>query len=228
MTTSDRPGAPSALREAILAGDPLRARRALSDLPDDGADGGGPGDQDGALEELARIAAEDGPGLPLAVELLIERLDGSGIVRRFAHAALLDQTAVDDVAQDALISIAGSIGSFGGASKFTTWVHRIVRNRVVDHLRRQRATAPLPPDDLGPAERMSSMIATRATVRDALAALPDHYRAPVTLRDLDGLTYEEIAEHLGRSLGTVKAQISRGRALVAAALREPGTVSDAR
>ena len=213
MTTGGGSGSPRALGEAIAAGDPLVARRLLANLGDD------------ALDELARIAAG---GDPLATEMLVERLDASGIVRRFAHAALLDASAVDDVAQDALISVAASIHTFGGASKLTTWVHRIVRNRVVDHLRRQRATSPLPPDDLGPAERMSSMIATRATVRDAVAALPDLYRAPVVLRDLDGLTYEEIAQRLGRTLGAVKVQISRGRALVAATLRVPEAVDDAR
>lgn len=98
-------------------------------------------------------------------------------------------------------------------------MHRIARNRVVDHLRRQRATSPLPPEDLGPAERMSSIIATRATVRDVLAALPEPYREPVVLRDVEGLSYAEVGERLGRGVGTVKSQVSRGRALVAASLR---------
>src|SRR5699024_12720403 len=59
---------------------------------------------------------------------------------------------------------------------YTTLFRSIVRNRVVDHLRRQRATDPLPADDVGPGHRMSSMLATRATVREALAALPELYR----------------------------------------------------
>lgn len=117
-----------------------------------------------------------------------------------------------------LVSVATSVRSFTGRSRVTTWVHGIVRHRVVDHLRRQRATAPLPDDDLGPAERMSSLIATRTTVRDALAALPDLYREPVTLRDIEGLPYAEVADRLGRSVGTVKSQVSRGRALVASQL----------
>lgn len=169
------------------------------------------------LQELAGHAAG---GSDLATELLIERLDESGMVRRFARGALFDDDAIDDVCQDALISVASGIGGFRGESKVGTWVHRIVRNRVVDHLRRQRATSPLPPDDLAPSARISSMIATRATVRDALADLPDLYRAPVTLRDIDGLPYADIAERLDRSLGTVKSQVARGRALVASALQD--------
>lgn len=206
----------SLLRAALDAQDALAARQVLDRLPVDDAD---------VLDDLARAAAG---AAPLATELLVERLDASGVVRRFVRGALLDEAAVDDVTQDVLISVAASIGSFSGAAKVTTWVHRIVRNRVVDHLRRQRATAPLPADDLAPAERMSSMIATRATVRDVLSGLPDHYRGPVTLRDVDGLPYAEVAERLGLSVGTVKSQVSRGRALVAAALRGAGLPEGAR
>lgn len=200
-----------ALRTAVLASDANAARRLLADSAR--------ADQDAVLEALALIAAGESAAAPLATELLIEELDSSQVVHRFAGAALLDRSAVDDVVQDSLISIAGSIDSYSGTAKVTTWVHSIVRRRVVDHLRRQRATTPLPPEEAGPAERMSSMLATRATLREALEALPELYRAPVTLRDVEGLPYAEIAEHLGLAQGTVKAQISRGRALLAAALR---------
>lgn len=202
---------PDALRElasALGAGDPVQSRSVLRAVP--------PEHSDDALSVLAAQAAD---GDALATELLVEELDGSGVIRRFVRSALLDESAVDDVCQDVLISVAGSIRSFRGGSKVTTWVHSIVRRRVVDHLRRQRASAPLPEDDVGPAQRMSSMLATRATVRDALARLPELYRAPVTLRDLEGLSYAEVAQRLDRNVGTVKAQISRGRALVASALR---------
>lgn len=170
---------PHALQRAVSDGDALRARLALDSVPADDGD---------VLDELATLAAAGDTGSTLAVELLVERLDASGIVRRIVAGALLDHSAVDDVTQDALISVAGSVASFAGTSRLTTWVHRIARNRVVDHLRRQRAASPLPPGELGPAERMSSMIATRATVRAVLAGLPDHYREPVTLRDVEGLT----------------------------------------
>lgn len=198
------------LDEAVAAADATGARLLLRDLP--------PGDED-ALQLLAVQAAA---GSGLATELLIERLDESGVVRRFARGSLFDDAAIDDVCQDTLISVASGIGGFRGDAKITTWVHRIVRNRVVDHLRRQRATSPLPDDDMAPAARISSMIASRTTVRDALAGLPDLYREPVTLRDMEGLSYAEISERIDRSVGTVKSQVSRGRALVAAALR--GTV----
>lgn len=174
---------------------------------------------DDVLLLLARRAES---GSQYATELLVTSLDESGMIRRFVRSALLEESAVDDVCQDSLISVAGSLRSFRGSSKVSTWVHSIVRRRVVDHLRRQRAALPLPEDAQGPAHRMSSMIATRATVQEAVASLPELYREPVTLRDLQGLPYTEVAERLDRNVGTVKAQISRGRALVAAALRSDG------
>lgn len=199
------------LSDALAAGDLRRARRAATQLADRG-------EAESALDLLAEHVGESPPVL----EMLIELLDASGVVRRFASGALLDKTAVDDVSQDALISIASSMSSYDGRGKVTTWVHSIVRRRVVDHLRRQRETVALH-EDMGPAERMSSMIATRATVQDALASLADLYRVPVTLRDIEGLPYSAIAEQLDRSVGTVKSQVSRGRAMVAARLQETGS-----
>lgn len=175
---------------------------------------------DDTLALLARYGRQD----PAAVDLLVEVLDASGTIRRFARAALLDHAAVDDVSQDSLISIAASIGSYDGRGKVTTWVHSIVRRRVVDHLRRQRATAPLTDEavEAAPGPRMSSLIATRASVQAALEALPELYRLPVVMRDLEGQAYADISQALGRPTGTVKAQISRGRAMVAARLRGEG------
>lgn len=169
---------------------------------------------------LFLLAIRAGAGSPLATELLIEELDESGVVRRFVHSALLDESAIDDVCQDSLISIASSVSGFNGQSKVTTWVNSIVRRRVIDHLRRQRATAPLTEVTHSPSQRMSSMLTTRSAVRNALTDLPDPYRLPVTLRDLEGLSYAQVAQRLNLPLGTVKGQISRGRALLAALLSE--------
>lgn len=201
------------LEAAIADNDPITARFALNELS---AGGGDP------LDDLARLAA----GSELGCELLLEELDSRRVVHRFVAGMLLDEAAVDDVVQDTLISVAASIGSFSGRSKLTTWVHRIARNRTVDYLRRQRETAPLPPDDLGPAARMSSMIATRLSVREALADLPELYRLPVWLRDVDGCTYSEISAQLGVSIGTVKSQVSRGRALLAGRLRMQASLAE--
>ncbi len=171
---------------------------------------------DGRDEALALLAEHAGSS-PAALELFVEVLDGTGVVHRFAGAALLDPGAVEDVAQDSLISIAESIHRFDGRSKVTTWAHSIVRRRVADHLRRLRATVELE-EQHRPAERMSSMIAERVSVRQVLADLPDLYRVPLELRDLEQLPYAQIAAQLDRAEGTVKSQVSRGRAMLAGRL----------
>ncbi|QGH68183.1 RNA polymerase sigma factor [Pseudactinotalea sp. HY158] len=201
------------LDAALAAGEATVARRCVQAL--DHETPAADRDED-LLTALARRAAA---GSRLATELLLERIEAAGLLHRFARGALLDQAAVDDVAQEALISIASAIGTFEARSKFTTWAHRIVRHRVTDHLRRQRATAPLPESDLSEGARMSSMIATRATVRAALESLPDLYRVPVVLRDLEGLDYASIAGRLDVPVGTAKSQVARGRAMVAGALQ---------
>ena len=105
---------------------------------------------------------------------------------------LLDLDAVDDVSQEVLISIMGSIRQYRGVGKFSTWVHPIAKRRVADHLRRQRDATALEETDL-PAQRFSSMVASRTALRAALAELPEKYQAPLILRDLEQLPVAEIA-----------------------------------
>ncbi|HJA62412.1 MAG TPA: RNA polymerase sigma factor [Candidatus Brevibacterium intestinavium] len=181
----------------------------------------------GCGESVLDAAADHASTNRLAMNVLVETLDACGIVHRFAGAMLLDRASVDDVAQESLISIVESIDSYRGGSRFSSWAHTIVQRRVVDYLRRQRESTPLD-DEHSPTVRMSSMIATQATVREALERLPEIYRVPVVLRDIEGLPYAEVARRLDRSQGTVKSQISRGRAMIAGMLGDdrPGTETE--
>jgi RNA polymerase sigma-70 factor (ECF subfamily) len=198
-------GAGAALDAAVAGGHAARARRVL-----DGLDG--EADRDAVLDLLARHAAA---GSPLATELLLEAVDRFGVARGAVRRYLFDDHAVDDVLQDTLITVARSVTSFRGEARFTTWLHRVARNRAVDHLRRARSTEPLDGHDQSPTERMSSLIAGRQSVRQLLARLPERYRQPVLLRDVEGLPYAEVAARLGANLNTVKSLVARGRALVA-------------
>lgn len=140
-----------------------------------------------------------------------------------------------DATQDALISIARGIRRFDGRAAFTTWAYRVATNASLDELRRRRRRPdPGLPDDLDPggpqlAPRPSGAIegvAERMAVDDALAELPEEFRAPVVLRDLCDLDYAEIAEVLGIPPGTVRSRIARGRAHLARLLdprNQPGS-----
>ena len=200
----------------MLGGNASLARRQLGELRDDA-------DHEAALDALARASAE---GSQLAVELLVEAVDRFGAARRAVRRFLVDETAVDDVTQDTLITVARSITSFRGEAKFTTWLHQVARNRSVDHLRRVRAADSLDenhdPHPGTDAARMSSLVASRAAVQQLLAELPERYRDAVTLRDVEHLPYAEVATRLGRNVNTVKSHVARGRALLAALLVDRG------
>src|SRR5699024_5991295 len=119
-------------------------------------------------EGLSQLAARAATGDGAALDAFLEALDRSRTVHRMVGSMLLDQDAVDDVAQEVLISVVGSIGRYRGEGRVTTWLHPIVKRRVTDHLRRQRSATALDESVL-PAQRISSMVASRAALRTALA-----------------------------------------------------------
>jgi RNA polymerase sigma-70 factor (ECF subfamily) len=138
----------------------------------------------------------------------------------------------DDAAQEAMIRIVKGLRSFDGRSSFGTWAYRIASNTALDELRKRRrrpmlhvvgddGEAPEVVDRL--AERRVDSVADRLSIDDAIARLPDDFRAAVVLRDVADLDYAEIAEVLGVPIGTVKSRIARGRSLLAEHLGNRGT-----
>jgi RNA polymerase sigma-70 factor (ECF subfamily) len=122
-----------------------------------------------------------------------------------------------DAAQEALIAIARGLHRFDERSTFATWVYRVATNACLDELRR-RKRRPVPAELSGVAVVVgdsADAIAVRLDVDAALARLPTEFRIAVVLRDLSGLSYEEIAGVLDIPPGTVRSRISRGRALLA-------------
>lgn len=129
-----------------------------------------------------------------------------------------------DATQEALIAISRRIDSFDGRSAFTTWLYRVATNAALDEGRR-KSRRPTPvetlPESVGDGfddAGFDDGVVTRMAVDEALAALPEDYRVAVTLRDVAGLEYSEIAEITAAPIGTVRSRISRGRTAVAAAL----------
>ena len=141
---------------------------------------------------------------------------------------LNDEQDAMDAAQEAFFKAFRSLPSFRGESRFSTWLYRLAGNVCLDMLRR-RPNAPvlsMNDDDvpliLADASASPQEIVerreTRQTVRAALAALPEDFRQAVILRDVNGLSYEEIADVTGLELGTVKSRIYRARKKLAAVL----------
>jgi RNA polymerase sigma-70 factor (ECF subfamily) len=136
-----------------------------------------------------------------------------------------------DATQEALIAIVKGLPRFDGRAKFTTWAYRVATNACLDELRRRgrRPDPGLPEhehqDDefLGrsstpdPAETVTD----RIEIDEALAQLPEEFRAAVVLRDVGGLDYAEIAATLSIAPGTVRSRIARGRRQLASAMSHP-------
>ena len=139
---------------------------------------------------------------------------------------LRDPQDVEDVAQEAFIKAFRALPRFRGESAFYTWLYRIAINTAKNHLVARSRRPPGTDVDVDDAEYFDGNDALResespeaALARDqlsseidlAIAELPDDLRSAVTLREFDGLTYEQIAEIMDCPVGTVRSRIFRAR-----------------
>jgi len=136
-----------------------------------------------------------------------------------------------DACQEALVAIVRGIPGFDGRSAFGTWAYRVAANASLDELRRRRRRPePVAPEEraggrsasAAPVADTADAVATRVDLDAALATLTPEFRVAVVLRDLCGLSYEEIAEVVEVPPGTVRSRISRGRAALAPLLAPGG------
>ena len=139
-----------------------------------------------------------------------------------------DEQDALDAAQEAFFKAFRSLSSFRGDSRFSTWLYRLASNVCLDMLRRRPGTPTLSLDDdesplfladssPSPHEAVERW-EIRRTVRAALAALPEDFRQIIVLRDVNGFSYEEIADITGLGTGTVKSRLFRARKKLASAL----------
>lgn len=165
------------------------------------------------LDPLAGSAAA---GSPHALDIVVTVVDRHRLAEPAIRRIVLKAHDVEDVLQDVLIRLVRSISGFRGEARFTTWLHRLARNTAIDALRRRKESDPMETDAaLLDATRLSSMIATRTSLQELINRLPDAYREPIVLRDVQQLPYEDIAALLDLNLNTTKSRIARGRALLA-------------
>ncbi|WP_239126582.1 RNA polymerase sigma factor [Asanoa siamensis] len=176
-------------------------------------------DQD--IEELAgRAAAGDGN----ALDALLTRIEPQ-VLRQCLRFLPCRQDA-EEACQDALLQVARNINGFAGRSRFSTWLYAVTANcarqtyRSLKRRAGEQPTALLPVDAADP--RTTSVIAgSRLDLLDALERLEAHRPELVpalVLRDLSQLSYEEIADHLGVPVGTLKSRIHDARRHVRASL----------
>jgi RNA polymerase sigma-70 factor (ECF subfamily) len=168
-----------------------------------------------------------------AFELLVSKYQRK--LSRLLARLIRDPSELDDVTQEAFIKAYRALPSFRGDSAFYTWLYRIGINTAKNHLvaagRRAPSVADIALDDGEATEEgsqlrdintpesvlMSKEIAN--TVNDAMAALPEDLRTAIQLREIEGLSYEEIANVMNCPIGTVRSRIFRAREAIAERLR---------
>ena len=154
---------------------------------------------------------------------------------RLLSRFIRDQAEVEDVAQEAFIKAYRALPSFRGDSAFYTWLYRIGVNTAKNYLVAQGRRAPTSTgfdseeaetfddgDQLRDINTPESVLHSKQigeTVNAAMEALPEELRTAIVLRELEGLSYEEIAKVMDCPIGTVRSRIFRAREAVAAKLR---------
>ncbi len=168
-----------------------------------------------------------------AFELLVAKYQRK--LARLLSRFIRDPAEVEDVAQEAFIKAYRALPSFRGESAFYTWLYRIGINTAKNYLvamgRRAPTTTEFDSEDAEnfedgdqlrdvntpENELMSKQIAQ--TVNDTMEALPEELRTAIVLREIDGLSYEEIATVMNCPIGTVRSRIFRARETIAERLR---------
>lgn len=176
-----------------------------------------PGDV--ALVDRARA------GEPAAFEALVKRHQAAAFA--VAYQMVRHREDAQDIAQEAFVRVFRGLRDFQGQAAFKTWLHRIVVNLALDALRRRSRHPGASYDDARePGEEAREEVGTRPdedpdraleareageAIRMALEELPAPQRAALLLREVEGLSYQEIAEVLGCAVGTVMSRLHYAR-----------------
>ena len=164
-------------------------------------------------------------------------LENQNKVYSLALRLVNDREEAADLAQEAFVKAWQGLPSFQGESSFSTWVYRLTTNLCIDHLRKKKRREGVEPSvslddensgwaepadrESDPQLRLERSERGRALAR-GLAKLPDWQRRVLVLRELSGLSYQEIGEALNIDLGTVKSRIARARLNLRKILLEDG------
>ena len=186
------------------------------------------GDNELDLVLVKRVQAGDNAAFDLLVRKYQHRI--GAVVYRFVP----DHAEAQDITQDAFIRAYRALPNFRGDAQFYTWLYRIAVNTAKNHLvamKRRPPTADIAVDD---AEHLSGggrlhdhdtpehellRQEIEQAVTDTVAGLPDELRQAITLREVDGLSYEEIAQLMQCPIGTVRSRIFRAREAIDVRLR---------
>ena len=191
------------------------------------------------LQLVERVREGDKRAYGLLVEKYRRKL------MRLLSRMIRDPDEAEDVAQETFIKAYRALPQFRGDAAFYTWLYRIAVNTAKNHLAAKGRGMPTLSDQAiddedEPDERLmiqdistpeSELLSKQVAyaVNEAVEALPEELRQAITLREIEGMSYEEIAEAMACPIGTVRSRIFRAREAIAAKLRPIlGTSEDRR
>jgi len=168
-----------------------------------------------------------------AFELLVSKYQRK--LARLLSRFIRDATEVEDVTQEAFIKAYRALPTFRGDSAFYTWLYRIGINTAKNYLAAMGRRAPTTTEidseeaegyedgeqlrDLNTPENQMMSRQVAETVNQTLESLPEELRSAITLREIEGLSYDDIADIMNCPIGTVRSRIFRAREAIAAKLR---------
>ena len=222
MTAEKKPAAEGTLPGPVrlLVGSPPASRREPTSVPDD--------EVDPAREPMLRAQQGDLDAFRTLLEMFTDR-----VMRVMTSVLHCDRAMAVDLCQEVFLRVHKGLPSFDGQVRFAAWLHTISMNVAITEYRRRAAQkrnrrtlsidAPIagtddlylqpPGRETDPGER-AHQHEFLARVRECVHELPDEFRAAVVLRDMESLSYEEIAVVLDLPAGTVRSRIHRGRLLL--------------
>jgi len=192
-------------------------------------------------DEERRLIQQASEGSTLAFEELVKRHEAA--LFRIAFHLVGDVGEAADIVQEVFLSVYRNVKTFEGRSKFSTWLSAITVNRAKNALRKMKRTKwhltlftgveereengerpldPASPDP--PADTQMEQEEIRKKVRASIEKLAPDFRAVLVLKEIQDLSYEEIAETLSLAGGTVKSRLSRARDSVKECLKRTGGV----
>ncbi|MGH8107965.1 MAG: RNA polymerase sigma factor RpoE [Arenimonas sp.] len=180
------------------------------------------------LELVKRVQSGDKTAFDLLVRKYQHRI--GAVIGRFVH----DYAESQDIAQETFIRAYRALNNFRGDAQFYTWLYRIAVNTAKNHLVSMKRRPPTSDVDADDAEHFDGAYRMHdsdtpehellreeiaRTVSEVVAELPEELRQAITLREMEGLSYEEISETMDCPIGTVRSRIFRAREAIDLRLR---------
>jgi RNA polymerase sigma-70 factor, ECF subfamily len=180
------------------------------------------------LELVKRVQAGDKTAFDVLVRKYQHRI--GAVIGRFVH----DYAESQDIAQETFIRAYRALNNFRGDAQFYTWLYRIAVNTAKNHLVSMKRRPPTSDVDADDAEHFDGAYRMHdsdtpehellreeiaRTVSEVVAELPEELRQAITLREMEGLSYEEISETMDCPIGTVRSRIFRAREAIDLRLR---------